>query len=65
MTTEVNNRLFIHNLSYKIREDELEDRFSKFGKVLSCKMPKNENGNSKGYSLFYNNLRSYKSIGID
>ena len=41
-------RLFIHNLSFKIDEHEMQEAFSKFGQVVSCKIPKNERGNSKG-----------------
>ena len=45
----MNNRLFVHNVSYNIHEQELEDEFMKFGKVLSCKIPKDGKNKSRGY----------------
>ena len=38
--------LFIGNLALSVKEDELEDRFSKFGKITSVRIPR-VHGNNK------------------
>ena len=41
-------RLFIHNVSFKVDERQVEDVFSRHGKVLNIQIPKDPQGRSKG-----------------
>ncbi|KCV72336.1 hypothetical protein H696_01730 [Fonticula alba] len=45
--------LFIRNLGPEIDEKLLVTLFSDVGKILSCKVPTDENGNSRGYGFVH------------
>ena len=45
---DVNKRIFIGNLNYKCKEDELEKFFADCGKILKVEIKRNSNGESKG-----------------
>ena len=44
-------KLFIHNIPYEATERDVEDLFSKFGKIANVQIPKHTNGKSKGYKF--------------
>lgn len=41
--------LFIKNLDKEIEVSQLHDAFANFGEIISCKIPTDENGKSRGY----------------
>lgn len=46
------NRLYVGNLSYSMRDDTLQQQFSAFGNVLSAKvMMERDTGRSKGFGF--------------
>jgi len=46
------NKLYVGNLSYNIRDDELQQAFAQFGSVSSAKvMMDRETGRSKGFGF--------------
>lgn len=48
----MNNKLYIGNLSYSVRDDDLQQQFSSFGHVLSAKvMMERDTGRSKGFGF--------------
>ena len=48
----IENQLFIANLHPETRQYEVEQRFKKFGEIVSCKVVLDEiSGNSKGYGF--------------
>ena len=48
----MNNKLYVGNLSYSIRDNDLEQQFAQFGNVASAKvMMDRETGRSKGFGF--------------
>lgn len=48
----MNNRLYVGNLAYSVRDDALERKFSEFGTVNSAKvMMERDTGRSKGFGF--------------
>lgn len=46
------NKLYVGNLSYSVRDDNLQDAFSEFGQVTSAKvMMDRDSGRSKGFGF--------------
>ncbi|CAM5791025.1 RNA recognition motif domain-containing protein [Ottowia pentelensis] len=46
------NRLYVGNLSYSMRDENLQERFSAFGQVSSAKvMMDRDSGRSKGFGF--------------
>ena len=48
----MNNKLYVGNLSYSVRDDDLNDLFSAYGQVQSAKvMMDRDTGRSKGFGF--------------
>ena len=48
----MNNRLYVGNLAYSMRDESLIQQFSQFGSVTSAKvMMERETGRSKGFGF--------------
>ncbi len=48
----MNNKLYVGNLSYSVRDDDLQDLFSPFGQIQSAKvMMDRDSGRSKGFGF--------------
>ncbi len=48
----MNNKLYVGNLSYSVRDDDLQQQFSAFGQVNSAKvMMERDTGRSKGFGF--------------
>ena len=48
----MNNKLYVGNLSYSIRDNDLEQQFAQFGSVTSAKvMMERDTGRSKGFGF--------------
>lgn len=48
----MSNKIYVGNLSYSTEEQHLENEFSKFGTVVSCKLiTDRETGRSKGFAF--------------
>lgn len=48
----MNNKLYVGNLSYAVRDADLEEQFSQFGQVTSAKvMMERDTGRSKGFGF--------------
>ncbi len=48
----MNNRLYIGNLAYSVRDDDLQQLFTPFGQVQSAKvMMERDTGRSKGFGF--------------
>jgi RNA recognition motif-containing protein len=48
----VGNKLYVGNLAYTVRDDDLQQRFSEFGTVTSAKvMTDRDTGRSKGFGF--------------
>lgn len=48
----MSNKLYVGNLSYSVRDDDLEQQFSAFGRVQSAKvMMDRDTGRSKGFGF--------------
>jgi len=47
----VNNKLYVGNLEYSITDEELEKLFSSEGTVISAKVIRDMEGNSKGFGF--------------
>ncbi|KAL8260813.1 hypothetical protein R6Q59_024862 [Mikania micrantha] len=43
--------LFVKNLNLAVTDMKLEEVFGKFGRILSCKIAKDDNGKSKGFGF--------------
>lgn len=48
----MNNKLYVGNLAYSVRDNDLEQAFSEFGQVVSAKvMMERDTGRSKGFGF--------------
>ena len=48
----MNNKLYVGNLAYSVRDNDLEQAFSEFGNVVSAKvMMERDSGRSKGFGF--------------
>ncbi len=48
----MNNKLYVGNLSYSVRDEDLQQQFSSFGHVQSAKvMMERDSGRSKGFGF--------------
>jgi len=48
----MSNKLYVGNLSYSVRDDDLQQHFSAFGQVQSAKvMMERDTGRSKGFGF--------------
>ncbi len=48
----MSNKLYVGNLSYSVRDDDLQQQFSSFGHVQSAKvMMERDTGRSKGFGF--------------
>ncbi|MDH5709538.1 MAG: RNA-binding protein [Hylemonella sp.] len=48
----MSNKLYVGNLSYSVRDDDLQQKFSEFGSVQSAKvMMDRDSGRSKGFGF--------------
>lgn len=48
----MNNKLYVGNLAYAVRDNDLEQAFSEFGQVVSAKvMMERDTGRSKGFGF--------------
>ncbi len=48
----MSNKLYVGNLSYSVRDDDLQQTFSEFGQVQSAKvMMERDTGRSKGFGF--------------
>ena len=48
----MDNKLYVGNLSYSVRDDDLQQKFSAYGQVLSAKvMMERDTGRSKGFGF--------------
>lgn len=48
----MNNKLYVGNLAYSVRDDDLQQQFSAFGNVQSAKvMMERDTGRSKGFGF--------------
>ncbi|MBQ0130783.1 MAG: RNA-binding protein [Comamonas sp.] len=48
----MNNKLYVGNLAYSVRDNDLEQAFSEFGNVVSAKvMMERDTGRSKGFGF--------------
>jgi RNA recognition motif-containing protein len=48
----MSNKLYVGNLSYSVRDDDLQQQFSSFGQVQSAKvMMERDTGRSKGFGF--------------
>jgi len=51
-SSTMNNKLYVGNLSYSIRDNDLEQQFAQFGNVASAKvMMDRDTGRSKGFGF--------------
>ena len=49
---QMNNKLYVGNLSYAVRDDDLQQQFSAFGHVQSARvMMERDTGRSKGFGF--------------
>ncbi|KAL2134139.1 hypothetical protein VTI74DRAFT_901 [Chaetomium olivicolor] len=48
---EKTSRLFLRNLSYAVREDDIREHFSKFGSLEEVNVPLDTQGRSKGFAM--------------
>ena len=61
-----NDQIYIGNLSYHIRENDLRDYFSRFGAIETIKIVRNfRTGRSKGYAFitYSNSKQAVKALG--
>lgn len=60
-TAQPSKILYIGNLFFEVKEDDLEREFERFGKVVNCRVVTDASGQSKGYvarSSWKNTMRS-------
>jgi RNA recognition motif-containing protein len=50
--SNMDNRLYVGNLPYSMRDDDLQEQFAAFGEVISARvMMERETGRSKGFGF--------------
>ncbi|KAK1444113.1 RNA-binding motif protein 14b like protein [Babesia gibsoni] len=61
--SEIDRSIFVRNLSYESTEEALRDYLSTFGDVESCRICKDEKGNSRGTAfVYFKNTEDVKKI---
>jgi ATP-dependent DNA helicase RecG len=58
-------RIFVGNIPYEINEQELNDALSKFGEVVDVIIPRQKNGNSKGFCFVEFDKRLYANNALN
>lgn len=62
----MNNKLYVGNLSYSVRDDDLQQHFSAFGNVQSAKvMMERDTGRSKGFGFVEMSTAQEAQAAID
>jgi cold-inducible RNA-binding protein len=62
---EMNNKLFVGNLSYKVGEEELRELFAAYGEVASCNVAKDrDTGRSRGFAFVEMNSQAEAEAAI-
>jgi cold-inducible RNA-binding protein len=62
----MSNKLYVGNLSYSVRDEDLEQQFSAFGQVQSSKvMMDRDTGRSKGFGFVEMSTASEAQAAID
>ena len=62
----VGNKLYVGNLAYSVRDQDLQDAFSQYGAVSSAKvMMDRDTGRSKGFAFVEMSTPAYAQAAID
>jgi len=57
--------LYVNSLDYAVTKDQVHERFSAFGKVLVCVIPKNPDGRARGYGFVQLSNRAEAQAALD